>query len=431
LYDTVFTAIGSTTKRFKVYNRHNQPIVVNSIRMGGGSFSSFRMNVDGVPGLVINDVEIPAKDSLFVFVEVTVDPNSQNNPFVITDSILFETNGNTQKVILEAWGQNAHYFNGQVLCNQVWNNDKPYLIYNSILVDSLCTLTINAGCRIHFHKGSALLVQGTLIINGTRSNQVVIQGDRREPEFAEAPDQWYGIWMFNGSKDNVIDGAIIKNAFIGIRADTMNYSSNPTLTISNSIVKNHAAACLYGVGSEIVGYNTVFANAGQYVTLLAIGGNYNFYHCTFANYWNLDNRQSPVLSINNYYEDINSNIQTRPLDSANFYNCIIYGDKDEEIELDQSTNTSIAYRYKFHYCVLKTTLNTSGPSYLFPVVNQDPAFRDPFGNNYRLGSTSSAINKGDLSVISTFLSGYLNLDLMELSRITDGPPDAGAYEYYP
>lgn len=429
LYDTVFTSIGSTTKAFKVHNRHSQPMKISRIWLEGGGASSFRFNIDGFPGPIVNDVEIPAEDSLWVFVEVTVDPNNQNTPLVITDKLLFETNGNQQQVVLEAWGQDAHYFNSQVLCNQVWNNDKPYLIYNSILVDSLCTLTINAGCRVHFHKGSALLVQGTLIVNGTRSNPAKFQGDRLEPFYAEVADQWYGIWMLNGSKDNVIDGAVIKNAYIGIRVDTMNYSANPTLIMKNSISKNHAAAAIYGVGSRIRAYNCAFGNCGQYVAALAIGGDYSFYHCTFANYWNLDNRQTPSVLINNYYETVNQTIITRPMDSCNFYNCIIYGDLDNEYLLDQSTNTSVTWRYKFHHCVLKTDTITTGPNYILPVVNQDPQLRDGVMVDFRIGSTSSAINKGDMNVISTFFPGELNLDLAGNSRITDGPPDCGAFEY--
>jgi hypothetical protein len=431
LYDTVFTTIGSTTKYIKVYNRHSQKLIISSIRLGGGVSSRYRFNIDGIPGPVVRDLEIPAKDSLWVFVEVTINPNQQNTPLIVTDSLIFETNGNFQNVLLEAWGQDANYFNGQILCNQVWNNNKPYLIYNSILVDSLCTLTINPGCKIHFHKGSALLVKGTLIVNGDRNNKVVFQGDRLEAFYANAPDQWYGIWLMNGSRDNTINGAVIKNAFIGIRADTMNYSANPTLSISNSQVTNHAAACLYGVGSRIRAWNTIFANAGQYVAALAIGGDYNFYHCTFANYWTFDNRQTPTLLINNYYKDINEVIQTRPLDSANFYNCIIYGDKEEELKLDRSTNTGPPFRYKFHHCNLKTQVSTPATNFISPVVNDPVYFRNPGNFDFRPGSLSNAINRGDMNVITTFLNGNLNLDFAGLSRITDGPPDNGAFEYYP
>ena len=96
-----------------------------------------------MPGKSFTDVEIGAEDSLFIFVEVTIDPNNQNTPLIVTDSILFETNGNLQDIDLVAWGQDAHYYRNLpevhsvfLNCNDVWNNDKPYVIYGYALVDS-------------------------------------------------------------------------------------------------------------------------------------------------------------------------------------------------------------------------------------------------------------------------------------------------------
>ncbi len=137
------------------------------------------------------------------------------------------------------------------------------------------------------------------------------------------------------------------------------------------------------------------------------------------------------MLINNYYKDINEVIQTRPLDSANFYNCIIYGDKEEELKLDRSTNTGPPFRYKFHHCNLKTQVSTPATNFISPVVNDPVYFRNPGNFDFRPGSLSNAINRGDMNVITTFLNGNLNLDFAGLSRITDGPPDNGAFEYYP
>ena len=81
-------------------------------------------------------MEIPANDSIYVFVAVTVDPNIENNPFVMYDSVLFETNGNLQSVTLQAWGQNANFIYGEVIGTQTWTPEKPYVIIHSILVDS-------------------------------------------------------------------------------------------------------------------------------------------------------------------------------------------------------------------------------------------------------------------------------------------------------
>ncbi|MCD6367268.1 MAG: hypothetical protein J7L46_07005, partial [Bacteroidales bacterium] len=91
MFDTVFTTIGSTTANFTVYNPYNQDIQLKSIRLGGVPEAHYRLNIDGTPTSKIENVVIPAKDSLFIFVEVTVDPNSQNSPMVVLDSVIFET----------------------------------------------------------------------------------------------------------------------------------------------------------------------------------------------------------------------------------------------------------------------------------------------------------------------------------------------------
>ena len=83
--------------------------------MAGGASSSYRINIDGDAGTSFNDIEIPAKDSIYVFAEVTVNPNAANLPFIIEDSIEFLTNGILQQVQLNDYGQNANFFNGDSL----------------------------------------------------------------------------------------------------------------------------------------------------------------------------------------------------------------------------------------------------------------------------------------------------------------------------
>jgi len=156
MFDTVFTTIGSTTQQFKIYNRHNEFVKVSSIYLANGNTTKFRLNINGIRATKIENVEIPPKDSLFIFVEVTLDPNNTNNPLAIIDSMVCVTNGNVQDVKLVAFGQDVHLIKGQIIQSQTWNNDKPYLVYNSMLVDSLHTLTINAGTKIYFHRGSTM-----------------------------------------------------------------------------------------------------------------------------------------------------------------------------------------------------------------------------------------------------------------------------------
>ncbi len=179
-FDTIFTTIGSATRRFRIYNNDKQPIEVSSIVLAGGAQSVFRLNIDGYASHQVSNIEIPPEDSLFIFVEVTLDPNNMDSILRIQDSIVFLTNGNVQDVDLVAWGQDVHLLSGDTLQTSTWINDKPYLILDYIMVDSLQTLTLEEGVRIHMHRDAWMIVKGTLLANGSLEQPIVIQGDRLE-----------------------------------------------------------------------------------------------------------------------------------------------------------------------------------------------------------------------------------------------------------
>ena len=82
--DTVFTNIASSTYRLKVYNRGSKDIVIPKIQLSKGINSKYRIMVDGMIGDAgaigksYSNVELLAKDSLFIFIEVTADITSAN-----------------------------------------------------------------------------------------------------------------------------------------------------------------------------------------------------------------------------------------------------------------------------------------------------------------------------------------------------------------
>jgi len=444
-FDTVFTQVGSTTRLFKIYNTHSQPLNISRIFLGGGNYSQFRINVDGnatsINNPIIRDVEILGGDSLFVFVQVTVNPTGVNSPLLVKDSVIFETNGNIQNVKLTAIGQDVYLIKptifptsgfppfsiiGREHFDTILPNDKPYLVFGYAVVDSDCKLTIQANTKMYFYNNACLYVydDGTLIVNGSHNNEPVFQGSRLEAEYKEAPGQWRGIWLSYKSKNNVIDWAIIKNANIGLQVDTT--VSAPTLKLSNTIIKNMKIAALYAQGAHIWSNNCLFANCGQYAAALAIGGKYKFEHCTFANFWNEDNRQTSLLALNNYYVS-GSTLFVRPIDSCLFKSCIIYGTLNEEIVLDSTDLAGPGFmNYKFENCLLKTARNTSNTNIYSTILkNVNPQFKDFTNNDYRLNSSSPAIDQAFNPV--TIFS-----DLKNQSRPNSSTslPDIGAYEYY-
>ena len=165
IFDTVFTQMGSTTKTLKIYNTLNRKLIVSSIRLAGGNSSAYRLNIDGLKANSASDIEIGPGDSLYIFVAVTINPNNSNSPLIVADSLLFSTNGNSQKVDLVAWGQDANYIRPtnsigalkySILANAnenvSLNSSKPYVVYGYAVVDSAGSLTIPEGTKMYFSK---------------------------------------------------------------------------------------------------------------------------------------------------------------------------------------------------------------------------------------------------------------------------------------
>ena len=194
IFDTIFATIGSITGQLHVYNRGNNKIKISNIKLAGGEGSRYSINVDGLAGNEFTDVEIPGKDSIYIFVRVTINQQEPDLPFIVTDSIVFETNGNQQDVDLVAWGQNARFIHWNVDrpnipkyrivaaegVDTTWTNDLPIVIYGYAVVDSTASLTINAGTKIYFHNASGLWIYkgGSLKVLGSKDSTVVFQGDR-------------------------------------------------------------------------------------------------------------------------------------------------------------------------------------------------------------------------------------------------------------
>ena len=432
--DTSFTTVTTITRVINIYNNSSLPILIEKVFLGNGNNSMFRFNIDGEPGPVVEDIEIMAHDSLFLFLNATIDPNDANTPFIIVDSIIFLVNGKTQKIKLTALGQNAYfhtpdhpptqYLPAYSIVSGVWNNDKPHVIYGVAVVDEDCTLVIPAGTKVYMHKDAMLWVYkgGSLKIKGEPNNRVLITSDRLDPYYREQAGMWDRIWLSALSKDNEIDWAIIQNGSVGIHADTV-ANNNPTLKISNTIIRNMSAASLFAQGAKIEAVNCLFSNAKYYSALLSIGGEYIFRNCTFANFWNSSTRTTSLLALNNYYKDINGNIQIRPI-SIYLGNCIVYGDQEEEILIDKFPGSGNFY-LTAENSLLKTKYNLGDSIFINCKLNVDPEFRNTSLEDFRLQSTSPGVDNGKLDII-----WGINYDLSGGPRIINGIPDIGAYELY-
>ena len=448
IFDTIFSSVGSVTKQLMVYNNNDYDITTN-VRLGSNSEAYFKINVDGESGKNIENIKISAHDSMFVFLEVIINPNNTNNPYLVSDSIIFTTGNKTQNIDLIAYGQDAYFhtantygdiidgedtsrfFYHQLECNEVWNNDKPHVIYGYVIVDPNCQLTINEGTTVYLHKNSGIIVGnpfssssgGTIRVNGTLGNEVTFRGDRLDSWYDSLPGQWDRIWLYPGSINNKFTYANFQNGTIAIHADTVG-NNTPTAVINNCRIDNMSAIGILGQGAKLEVNNTIITKCGQYSVVCNIGGDYTFKHCTFANYWNFDHRNTPSVLLNNYYEGSDGNIYIRDLNNAYFGNCIIDGNLSTEISFQE--NSIGNFNYTFDHCLLKIDPNedTGTSDYINIIKNKNPEFVSKQLFDFHLSETSPCNSAGDFNITQS--ESILSLDLEGNSR--DNLPDLGTLE---
>ncbi len=455
-FDTVFTTIGSVTKTLMVYNNESQAVKIDRISLGSGSASFYRLNVDGDTSLVAKDVEIGAKDSLYIFVRLELDYNNQNNPLLVEDSIEFFFNNKSQKVLLQAYGQDAYYHKpSHYLLSQnqsggydtiwfsmahenpescgvivngndiEWKNDKPHVVLGVCAVDSAYSLNLSSNTKIHFQNSAEFWVykDATLKAEGEVEQPIVFQGLRLDEYYKDIPGQWGCVRFWAGSKDNVLNNVVVKNATIGILVDTC-VTANPTIEITNTKIENCSYIGLYSRGAVLDMKNSLVQNCGSYLLALTLGGSYQFVHCSFVNYYNYKTRTTPALYFNDYYLDVNDNVQYRPIEKAEFYNSVIYGALSEtEIEFDMIDQNLATIR--FDYCLAKYDVaNQNANIFTNSILNEEPLFVDVSQGDLHLQENSPCIGKG------SGIWGYnLPYDIEGNYRLD--PPSIGAYEYKP
>lgn len=450
-FDTVFTELGSATRSFKIFNEDEQSILIENIYLanepGGEQF--FRMNVDGIASNSLQDVEILPNDSLWVFVEVTIDPDNplSISPFIIEDQVLIEVNGNEQVVYLEAWGQNANYFPSRfnagvdsiLLCDLgsiTFDDPKPYVIYGRILIEN-CELILPPGTDVYVHGGvvsndSMIYNDGLLLFGengklsalGELSNPVVIQGDRLESGFQDVKGQWTGLWFLSNSDGGVLEHTTIKNSLVGFRVDSM-----ANITMNSCVIQNTSGAGIISLAGNIQASNSLIHSNNGNALQLTYGGNYLFDYCTIASYGN----QSESLRLNNYLcidPLCLQPVRINPL-SAVFRNCIFSGSSSDELFLeDASDNDPTSFNYIMENCIVKVDELLTPEQFpdffencedCYNLQTDDALFLNLDENDFHLDTLSVAETKAKVLVA-------IPEDLDGNSRDSN-TPDIGCYEY--
>lgn len=452
-FDTVFSTIGSATKKLMIYNKNEQAIEISNIRLFGGNTSAFKINIDGVSGSEVSNVRIEAKDSAYVFVQVYVDPTNINSPVLLEDSLELLSNGNRFTIKFRALGQDVHLLKGdsvRISSNTNWINDKPYLIWGNLFIDSFKTLTIEQGVTIYLHSKTWIIADGTIKINGTKEQMVTFRGDRRDnANFAppipydKIPGQWGQIWLRNSSKANVFNYAFIRNAEFGLIVGNIKDPDKPDngqaeIELYNCRLENFSICALYGNGGKVKAVNSIFANSGYFNFSTSTGGNYEFYHCTFANYQAIGEKKGIGILLRNYVEVPDDSIEnkkvtfTGDLEKAYFGNCIIYGDIENQLVFVPNKENKM--EYMFDHCLIRGNtdkLNISDEKhYIKPKVSKEivtifaKTDKDKYIYDWNLVRKSLARDYGNPEISAQALYDYNNN-----YRLNDEIPDLGAFEY--
>ncbi len=431
-FDTIFTTLGSTTKFFTLKNESENILVVKDFMLENGSGSFFRVNIDGDIMESDMEIQIPSKDSIYVFVEVTIDPNADALPFVIEDALQMNTNGNIQEVVLQAYGQNAHFYDGVEIETEEWHDDLPYVILNSLLVKEGHNLTIHEGVEVYFGGNSGIFVQGSLQVFGSCTQKVEFRCLRRDKlvtgiPYYDLPGQWLGLFFLRKSSGNVLEHLYVRGSQYGINVGNTTFEDFPLLpayppdvTIKNSEIYNSGFYGIFAFNGIIDAENILVSQCGKQALSLVLGGDYQFRNSTFfVRATNTIEHKDPLLYFSNFHiYDITKPALQFSLTRCDFTNCIFYGSKEDEILPDDIESAGVEFHYSFINCLIRTKLNTSGLPYTSCIFNKDPLFVDVFKNDFHLDSGSVCINSGTSAPITDIIC-----------KPRDAMPDIGAYEY--
>ncbi len=428
--DTLFTTIGSSTRKLMVYNRHSKAINISAIKLTNAGNSGFVINVDGMSGDEFTNVEIASKDSIFIFVEAKLRETEQDEPVRMEDVIAFGLNGVRQSVVLEAYAQDAYMWRGKVIASDTTlTSQKPILIYDSLYIANGAELRMEAGTRLYLHNATAIKVDGRIVSEGVLGNPVLIRGDRTDNLFAnlpysKMPGQWGGIHIKSGSYSNSFNYTNIKGMDWGIKIDSADVDQLK-LKLTNCILRYSNKALIDATNARVVAGNCEFALSGGSQVFIR-GGRHSYTQCTFANYFPYGISSEPSIVLTNQVIDLETgSVNNYDLLQADFNNSIIWGSKSTEVAL-RNIDGAGEFAHRFDHCLIKAK-GQNDEDFIDIQWNVDPDFaeveEDDYKFDFRIDSLSGAIGKGSAEFIKEY-----PYDIMGNPRLAIDV-DLGAYQW--
>ncbi|MFZ2285554.1 MAG: hypothetical protein WAV93_01070 [Bacteroidales bacterium] len=418
-FDTVFSGVGSSTMEFRAINSENDPLLIDHIWLAGGEDSPFRLNINGEPGNEAEEIVLARNDSIFVFVEVTIDPTGNDAPLAIVDSVNFVSGSYAGRVILEACGQDVLIVDEDINDDAVWLEGKPYVIKGSLLIDTLATLTLEPGTRVFFHHGASVTVAGSLHSSGTPEKRVLFASDRLEDVYSDVPGKWKGIRFLDCSRNNFLNFTDVRNGVMAVELAGKE-SSVPDLILNGTRLMHNTVASLVAHNADVYAVNSVFAHSGFSTVSITEGGNFDFIYCTMESRWEYAFRSQPVMFIGP---------GKGSLPEVTVLNSVITGTLGSELAIDASAGEASA-RFRADSSLIKvdTLRNSWYSTVLFRDVltGPDPRFIDEIIYDFRPDTLSPMLDRAGSSEAVIWTG-----DIRNKPRVTGDGADIGAFERQP
>ncbi|MDE6027116.1 MAG: hypothetical protein K2G23_03505 [Muribaculaceae bacterium] len=422
-FDTVFTDLGTPTARLIVFNRNKKGVDVSSIRLRRDD-SNFSINVDGQSGREFRDVEIRGNDSIYLFIECFIPETSSAEPYLVEDELEFVTNGVTQTVRLEAYGQNVTRLRAaRVFSDLTLTPERPVVVFDSLVVEQGATLRILPDTKLLFHDGAELIVHGKIEAVGEPGKLIQMRGDRLDNVLPDVgydilAGQWKGMRISAASFENRIEYVDMRSTSEGLLLDSCADLSRSKLLLRNSWLHNSQGSALSAKYSRVDAYGCCFSEAADAVVSLT-GGEHQFVQCTFANNYLFSAIMNPIVSLyhllpNHIYET------DLPLMKASFENSIIYG-----LAADLNEGDLTGSEVFFRNVSLKSE-GSNDENFIDCFWDTDPLFltdRPEYYFNYHVQPDSPVIGIGNPS----FVNDLSLIDIDGVNRLSDGNPTLGAY----
>ncbi len=408
--------VGSVTKRLRIYNPNENALEID-LSLGLNENSPYSITVNGQEGKSFQDEIIFGNDSITILLTVFIDPQNEDNPYLVKDSLVVASNTNQYNVKLVSYGQDAIFLNREEFeCDFTLTSARPYVIYGYAVIGENCTLTMEPGTRVLFDNDAFLAVSGTLLVEGDTASPVILRNSRLDEKYSNVPGQWLGVYFQEGSTGNSINHAVISNAVIGISAGNPENVDPVDLSVSNSIIENMSFAGIFATGVTLEAVNNVIYNCGIYMVANLGGGNYTYYHNTFTNTPNSFIRDDPSIQIANWIPVSETEAIADDLNLV-MINNIIWGDLSEEYVVGEPLG-NFQVDIDLRNNIIRSGDDALAENNYISTSRNFPGFVNINNRNYQLDSLAFARDKG------------LAIGIMQdiLLKERDNNPDIGAYE---